>query len=136
MEHFSLEELCDSETARRSGLTNIPPRSVVKDLMDLAKELLEPLCRAYGKPLHIVSGYRSEALNRVVGGSSRSRHLTGEAVDIGCDDPKALLAIFLSLGIAFDQAILYPSFLHISRSNSGQNRGCVLFEKEERKERP
>jgi uncharacterized protein YcbK (DUF882 family) len=35
-----------------------------------------------GRPLRIVSGYRSEARNRAVGGARLSQHLTGRAADI------------------------------------------------------
>ncbi|MFK7828121.1 MAG: D-Ala-D-Ala carboxypeptidase family metallohydrolase [Oligoflexales bacterium] len=40
----------------------------------------------YGKPLTIVSGYRCMLHNRVVGGSPKSDHLRGEAVDIRVKD--------------------------------------------------
>jgi len=35
-----------------------------------------------GRPLRIVSGYRSEARNRAVGGARLSQHLSGRAADI------------------------------------------------------
>lgn len=35
-----------------------------------------------GQPLRIVSGYRTEATNRAVGGAENSRHLLGQAADI------------------------------------------------------
>lgn len=43
---------------------------------------LEKLRAIVGKPLRIVSGYRTPAHNRAVGGASRSRHLHGDAADI------------------------------------------------------
>lgn len=43
-------------------------------------EALRRICG--GRPLTIISGYRTEAHNRKVGGASRSRHLHGDAADI------------------------------------------------------
>ena len=49
------------------------------------------------KPLIITSGYRSPEVNRAVGGSPTSNHLTGCAVDIRCE--------------GFEQALRYANIL-------------------------
>ncbi len=99
-EHFVLSEFTRSATASRLGIDNTPSREQVANLSRLCEKILEPL-RSYinspaykassgclplkgdgGSPLIISSGYRCPMLNRAVGGSSTSQHMTGEAVDI------------------------------------------------------
>lgn len=71
-EHFSLGELCESDTATRLGIDNTPPADVINNLRRLAEDVLEPLRaslrEAAGKPVAIFinSGYRCEALERVL----------------------------------------------------------------------
>ena len=80
-EHFTLRELCDSETARRQKLPNIPGPGHIMKLKNLLTKSVEPARRHFGVPFRITSGYRCEAVNRMVGGVSTSQHLRGEAVD-------------------------------------------------------
>lgn len=98
--HFRLSELTRSSTATRLGIDNTPSREQVKNLTRICEKILEPLrshinSPAYkassgclplqgggGSPLIISSGYRCPMLNRAVGGSTSSQHMTGEAVDI------------------------------------------------------
>lgn len=83
-QHFTLEELTASSTANAKGIDNTPTKAVVACLTELCEEVLEPLRQAYGKPIHISSGYRSPKLNKAVGGASTSQHLYGQAADITC----------------------------------------------------
>ena len=78
--HFSLEEL--TATQQRS-LDNTPSAEVVAVLRQTA-ERMEGVRRLLGDKVIIVnSGYRSEAVNRAVGGSKTSDHRRGHAVEIG-----------------------------------------------------
>jgi uncharacterized protein YcbK (DUF882 family) len=45
-------------------------------------QVLEAIRALNGRPLRIVSGYRSPATNRQVGGAPNSQHLHGRAADI------------------------------------------------------
>lgn len=45
-------------------------------------QVLERLRAIDGRPLPVLSGYRSPATNRLVGGAGRSQHLVGRAADI------------------------------------------------------
>jgi uncharacterized protein YcbK (DUF882 family) len=47
--------------------------------------LLEGIRAEAGGPLRINSGCRCEAYNQLVGGAAYSRHVTGEAADIGVE---------------------------------------------------
>ena len=67
--HFSPEEMASPDT----GQALMSP---------LTMRRLEILRTRWGRSLHVTSGYRTAAHNAKVGGSSRSAHLMGRAVDI------------------------------------------------------
>ena len=92
-EHFSLGELTKTNV---KGIDNVPPHAAVLNLKNLCENWLEPLRQAQG-PIVINSGFRSEAVNKAIGGVKESNHLSGCAVDIRC------------LGI--EQAIRYACIL-------------------------
>ena len=77
-EHFTLGELTKTNV---KGISNVPPHAAVLNLKNLCENWLEPLRQAQG-PIVINSGYRSEAVNKAIGGVKGSNHLTGCAVDI------------------------------------------------------
>lgn len=71
--HFSW-----SEFASRDGEQS--PRTLQSAQLIARLEALRCICGS--KPLRIVSGYRSPAHNRAVGGATNSRHMIGDAADI------------------------------------------------------
>ena len=77
-EHFSLGELTKTNV---KGISNEPPHAAVLNLKNLCENWLEPLRQAQGLII-INSGYRSESVNKAIGGVKGSNHLTGCAVDI------------------------------------------------------
>lgn len=80
--HFSLEELTFSRIALLLGLDNTPPPEHVANLRRLAAAL-EVVRSIYSRPVRILSGYRSEELNRAIPGAAvLSRHRDGLAADI------------------------------------------------------
>jgi hypothetical protein len=83
--HFTIDELCASQTAKARGIRNQPDTQQVINLVYLAANVLEPLRVAMGEPIKIGSGYRSPALNRAVGGVSNSQHMRGQAADLCID---------------------------------------------------
>lgn len=84
--YFSIEELCNSSTAKRKGINNSPSLEHKENLILLIKKLLDPIREKYGKPITISSGYRSPLLNAAVGGSPTSNHSMGCAADCVCPD--------------------------------------------------
>ena len=73
----------------------------------------------YGKPINVTSGYRCLRHNTSVGGTKRSSHLTGLAVDIDCPssrDRHRLVAILLAVG--FKRIGIGPDFIHVDVDTS------------------
>ncbi|WP_300762024.1 D-Ala-D-Ala carboxypeptidase family metallohydrolase [uncultured Parabacteroides sp.] len=128
-EHFRLEEMCYSRTGMEKGIDNTPGREALAALKYLVTGLLEPLRKLYGKPVVVTSGFRSEEVNRLVGGVPGSQHTRGEAADCYVPDTAELLAVLRQSGLEFDQAIHYRkrNFLHLSLKKTGKNRMQVLL---------
>ena len=78
-DHFTIGELTKTSA---KGIDNTPSHAAVLNLKNLCENWLEPLREKSGGPVLINSGFRSEAVNRAIGGVKGSNHLTGCAVDI------------------------------------------------------
>lgn len=78
--------------------------------------LLSKLQVEFGKPFTITSGYRSPKRNTSVGGAFRSKHLTGEAVDISWpsseSDTNRLIALASKLGFG-GIGVYKPGSVHL-----------------------
>jgi zinc D-Ala-D-Ala carboxypeptidase len=81
-EHFTLEELTASSTAKAKGIDNTPNAGVIEWLKYGVEHVLEPFRVELGKAVIITSGYRCPKLNKAVGGVSTSQHMKGQAADI------------------------------------------------------
>ena len=77
--NFTLEELIHSNNAKQKGLKNEPTQDHIENLKLLCEE---PIREKIGCPLFISSGFRSEKVNALVGGSKTSQHILGQAADI------------------------------------------------------
>ena len=82
--HFTLEELCSSETAERYGIDNTPPEEVRNNLRLLALSLEKVRTLLGGKPIHVTSAYRNPEVNRIIGSKPTSDHIQGLAADFVC----------------------------------------------------
>lgn len=85
--NFKLEEFIKSATATRLKLDNTPNKQERANIVLTAQwleKLRALLCEKYGRviPIRITSGFRSERVNRAVGGSPTSAHRFGLAADI------------------------------------------------------
>lgn len=129
MEFFSIKELCKSATADKLGITNTPTKEIEENLTKLIDYILDPLRRAWGKPIMVNSGYRCPKLNRAVGGATTSQHLTGQAADISTgskEQNKKLFQLIQNLKLPFDQVIDESKFTWVHVSYSPRNRRQVL----------
>ena len=119
MKYFTLQELTRSTTATLRGIDNAPKQEVVENLTRLVDHVLDPLREAWGKPIHVNSGYRCPALNKAVGGAAASQHMKGEAADITVGNPadnRRLYHLLATLQLPVDQAINEHDFawIHVS----------------------
>ncbi len=136
--NFDFHEF-EATDLKQYQVKNTISSSEVRDAIKaLVVEVLQPLRDIWGKPLAINSGYRCAELNKAVGGVPTSQHVKGEAADVcpfgrngkGKQDViRQLAKTLVGAGLPFDQAILYPSFLHISHRLNGKQRGQVLYAK-------
>ena len=120
--NFTLEEL----TVTSVNADNTPNEQQIANLKRLVDNVLQPLRKMYGKPIKINSGFRSNEVNRAVGGSPTSSHCSGEAADLDCDDNKLLFSIIRET-LPFDQVINEQnySWIHVS-FHKGNNRNQAL----------
>jgi len=89
--HISDKEGVYSNTAIRRGIENKPNKEQLANMKLLAEKVFEPL-RAWAKgPIKINSFFRCEELNTAIGGSSRSQHCKGQAVDLDDTFPQYLM---------------------------------------------
>ena len=132
--HFSLEELCQSETADRLGIDNTPKdKEVVDNLKALCKEVLQPLRNFARRAVVVNSGYRCPEVNKAVGGVALSQHLTGEAADLrlkSIEEGREWVA-WIKANRNFDQLIIERNkkgavWLHVSYKRKGRNRRQVF----------
>lgn len=126
--NFTFEEFTKSDTATRYRINNAITDWEVRDnIIALVENLLQPLRDAWGNPLFINSGYRSKELNAKVGGVATSQHCKGQAADVGCSDPLALARLVKKLGLTYDQMGVYPTFVHLSYKDEGENRMQIFY---------
>ena len=86
MKYFSYSEFFKSDVAEKHQVKNIPDDAqlsqVLGNIKALVLNVLDPLRARIGRPIIITSGYRSQRVNELVGGSKTSQHLSGKAADI------------------------------------------------------
>ena len=141
--HISNKEGVYSRTALRLGIDNTPTQDHKQNMRLLAENIFEPLRAYVGGPIKINSFYRSPELNKAIGGSARSQHCNGQAIDI--DDTfgratNAEMFEFIKKHLNFDQMIWEfgddknPNWVHISYVSENKNRNrCLKAYKENNK---
>jgi len=138
-EHISYKEAIKSNTATRLGIDNTPESYELGNMEAVAKNIFEPLREWVGGPIKINSMYRCEALNQAIGGSSKSQHCQGRAIDL--DDTfgyktNAEMYNYIKQNLNFDQLIWEfgddenPDWVHVSYVSDAENRNrCLRAEK-------
>ena len=138
--HISDKEGVYSITATRRDIDNTPGEKELNNMKLLAEEVFEPLRKWVGGPIRINSFYRSPKLNTAIGGSSKSQHCKGQAMDIddtSCHKTNAEMFKFIKDELEFDQMIWEfgddenPNWVHVSYGSEDENRNrCLLAYKE------
>ena len=135
-EHISYKEATRSVTALRLGIDNTPNEYQLQNMEIIAKNVFEPLRKAVGGAIKINSFFRCEDLNKAIGGSSRSQHCQGRAIDV--DDNYGHMSNndmykYIKENLDFDQLIFeFPdengnaSWIHVSYVDADSNRKRCL----------
>ena len=93
------------------------PEDLMSNLIELVKNL-QIIRDHIGKPMHIISGYRSPKYNRKIGGARKSQHMKARAADIVVKNlkPQELREVIINLikegKIKKGGVGLYRSFVH------------------------
>ena len=137
-ENFSLQEFTKSQTAIRQGLDNTPGEEHLANAKELFANVVQPVRDNFGVTV-INSGYRGLALNEAVGGSSKSQHCKGQAVDIECPGTGNYdVASWIESNLEFDQLILEfytpgipdSGWVHVSYNSEGNRKSVLTAMKE------
>ena len=134
-QHISYKESVYSRTATRLGIDNEPNDEQMKNMLNIAQEVFEPLRMWVGGPIKINSFFRSPELNKAIGGSTKSQHCHGQAIDL--DDTfgratNAEMYYFIKDKLNFDQLIWEfgdddnPDWIHVSYVSEEDNRNRCL----------
>lgn len=87
--YFKISELTYSLTAYKYKIDNTPSAEIIEHLGELI-EFMDGFRAYWGGPLLVNSGFRSKKLNEKVGGSKKSAHQAGYAVDFVPSNNKKL----------------------------------------------
>ncbi len=133
--HVSYKEGTYSITAKRLGLENDPTDVHLSNMRLISEKVFEPLRMHVGGPIKINSFYRGPELNKAIGGSAKSQHCHGQAMDI--DDTyghasNAEMFNYIKANLDYDQMIWEfgteqnPDWVHVSYVSPDKNRNRCL----------
>ena len=133
--HISYKEGVYSATAIRKDIDNKPNKDQMANMKLIAEKVFEPLRKWVGGPIKINSFFRCPELNTAIGGSHKSQHCKGQAIDI--DDTfghvtNADMYYWIKNHLDFDQMIWEfgddnnPALVHISYVSKDKNRNRCL----------
>jgi zinc D-Ala-D-Ala carboxypeptidase len=128
--NFTLAELTVSQAAARAGLRNTPTGTALDNLARLSAFLEQVRHLLYNSPILVSSGYRSPAVNNLIGGSFKSAHMQGLAADFISPKygrPKAIAEAIRDSSLQFDQVIFEGTWVHVAIPAAGQipRRECL-----------
>jgi len=109
-ENFSLSEF------RCKDGTDVP-EELIENIKKLAKNL-QVIRDHIGKPIRVISGYRSPSYNKRIGGAKRSQHMRATAADIKVSgmspsEVKAVIVELIKSGQIDSGGVgLYKTFTH------------------------
>jgi len=133
--HISYKEGTYSVTATRRGINNTPNDEQLLNMELVAEEVFEPLRGWVSGPIKINSFFRCPELNTAIGGSTKSQHCQGQAIDL--DDTfgratNAEMYHYIKEHLDFDQLIWEfgdddnPDWIHVSFVSPEDNRKRCL----------
>jgi hypothetical protein len=107
--HISYLEATSSITATQHNINNVPNAEQLKHMQLVALKIFEPVRNHFNIPLIVDSFIRVPELNKLVGGSKTSQHITGQAIDFKSSDKSKLtnrqIFDWINGNLEFDQLI-------------------------------
>ena len=124
-----------SITAIRKGIDNEPNEEQLSNMKLVAEKIFEPVRIHFKVPIKVNSFFRSPDLNKAIGGSTKSQHCKGQAIDI--DDTYGKIKNsdiywWIKENLDFDQMIWEfgsndnPDWVHVSYVSPDKNRNRCL----------
>ena len=141
--HISKKEATFSATATRKGIDNTPGEYELQNMELIAEKIFEPLRKHVNGPIKSNSFYRSQELKKAIGGSTKSQHCQGRAMDL--DDTYGYMSNadmykYIKDNLDYDQMIWEfgteenPDWVHVSYVDADSNRKrCLQAYKEDGK---
>lgn len=131
--NFTLEEMTVSEYADRNNLSNKPNDEILGEMKRLA-EFLEKVRTIFDRPIHINSAFRSQEVNKAIGGQKNSQHCKGQAADIRIAGftPDQIVRNIIASGLEYDQVIReFNSWVHLSipAKNAKARKMALIIDK-------
>lgn len=133
--NITYKEATKSRTASKHGLDNKPDGEPLKNMKLVAEKIFQPVREHFGVRIYISSFFRSEEVNKKTGGSKKSQHVQGKAIDMDADVfgeiTNADIFKYIKNNLEFDQLIwefgddYNPDWVHVSY-NEGKNRKNIL----------
>lgn len=125
--NFTIHELTYSVTAEANKIDNRPSVQVIANLKALCEKVLQPLRDYLRCSVIVTSGFRCAVLNKKIGSTVNSQHLTGQACDfiVPQKDLKDVYN-YIKHNLPYDQ-LLYEynkkdKWIHVSYRSDGHNR--------------
>ena len=133
--HISYKEGVYSITAIRKGIDNEPNEEQLSNMKLVAEKIFEPVRTHFNTPIKVNSFFRSPDLNKAIGGSTKSQHCKGQAIDIDDTYGKVKnsdIYWWIKENLDFDQMIWEfgnndnPNWVHVSYVSPEENRNRCL----------
>ena len=83
--NLTLKEATKSSAAIKHKIDNTPDDEQIEKLKFTASKIFQPVRDHFGKAIFVTSMFRTEELNKKIGGSSSSQHMLCEAIDMDAD---------------------------------------------------
>ena len=135
--HITLSEATFSQNAVDNKIDNTPTAEHLEAMEYVAENIFERVRAHFGKPIRINSFYRSQKVNKAIGGSLTSQHCRGEAIDVtgvpyGIKNSE--IFHYIKDNLDFDQLIAeypvngIPTWVHVSYDRfKAKQRNQVLI---------
>jgi zinc D-Ala-D-Ala carboxypeptidase len=130
--NFHYSEFFYSAEAKLNSIINDTDNLAVLRNLEYTAKQMQKVRDLLESPITITSGYRCEDLNDLVGGSKRSYHLVGQAVDFIClifGDPIEIIKKIKNSDIVVDQCIAeyktYNQWVHVSFQKKPRNKFLI-----------